>query len=922
MRRGFLCVVLLFVWFVSEACAAAEPGVTLWGGMWHKTRADGSEVDCIDVGLNSYEPSFAGMTFSVSGPNGFSYTLTDADRYVDAYEEERYHEFTEPLAPGEYTFTLDDGKGHVSKRVDTHVAATPLPRVDSGSIRLVRDAVGQYKVSWAPIGDSRPCYYRAVVVLNDASETAVYYSPRVMGSSIQVPAGVLTDGTTYRVRVEVHDAPSFELCTNRSYSAYAVFTPSASDYDARRVPVDYGVVYNRIESDGSMATDISLGLSVDSVNGITASVTGPGGFSYQFQPGDLDPVPFYVEFYKKFNSTLPAGTYTFHLSAGGMSQEFSTTLTAPVSYPAPDPATYQAQTLSDGKVRFSWADVDHTGALYYRVYIKDPVSELYTTSLRSNAAYVDLDPSYFDYIPNREWRVEVFDSSSITTQRNRRIGPSQPLTVAPYDPARPQVGAKFAHASNVNGVEATNIWMNAYSASGTVTGMRVDGPNGYQRDIFDPGGVVDFLEPVAPAPGLYAFTATGSGGASSVRYDWQTEPRHIPPVNFKTVTVNHDISGYLNLTWAPVASDIPLWYGVEFYAQSDANGDGQMDQLLLPVGFYLTSASLWIPDSEIPGTPFMFRIFALDGSDSTTYNNYSRSALIGYSGPGFDYASLTDADNDGFASNVDADDNNAGVNPFPFPAVAAFEVPATYAALGVPITLSASGIVSGWCLTEQNNSATCSWSASKPASYTFASAGPHTLYAFVKGAGGNISASASAATVISSPSYRLSLAFAGSGTGSVSGGISCSKGGICQAAQLPAGSEATLTAAAGADSVFTGWDGACSGTAPSCTVAMTGDRSVTAAFGIMPPVWLGPGRSASDYFPLLSAAYQAAAAGSAIRVKAGTLAENLTLDRGIAVSVKGGYGAGYAANAGGVSVLKGRLEVRSGKLTAERLAVR
>lgn len=46
------------------------------------------------------------------------------------------------------------------------------------------------------------------------------------------------------------------------------------------------------------------------------------------------------------------------------------------------------------------------------------------------------------------------------------------------------------------------------------------------------------------------------------------------------------------------------------------------------------------------------RIFAFDGGDLTTYNNYSRSLSFGYQGAGFDYASLTDSDGDGYLSNI------------------------------------------------------------------------------------------------------------------------------------------------------------------------------------------------------------------------------------------------------------------------------
>ena len=83
-----------------------------------------------------------------------------------------------------------------------------------------------------------------------------------------------------------------------------------------------------------------------------------------------------------------------------------------------------------------------------------------------------------------------------------------------------------------------------------------------------------------------------------------------------------------------------------------------------------------------------------------------------------------------------------------------------------------------------------------------------------------------------SPAQALQVAKAGANAaqGSVSSnpaGISC--GTTCDAA-FASGASVTLTASAPAGTLFGGWAGACTGTAASCTVAMSQVRSVTATF--------------------------------------------------------------------------------------------
>ena len=82
--------------------------------------------------------------------------------------------------------------------------------------------------------------------------------------------------------------------------------------------------------------------------------------------------------------------------------------------------------------------------------------------------------------------------------------------------------------------------------------------------------------------------------------------------------------------------------------------------------------------------------------------------------------------------------------------------------------------------------------------------------------------------------FALSVSRQGSGSGAVSStpvGIAC---GTSCSANFAAGTQVTLAAQAAAGSSFTGWSGACSGTASSCSVSMDSARSVTASFTAAP----------------------------------------------------------------------------------------
>ncbi len=84
--------------------------------------------------------------------------------------------------------------------------------------------------------------------------------------------------------------------------------------------------------------------------------------------------------------------------------------------------------------------------------------------------------------------------------------------------------------------------------------------------------------------------------------------------------------------------------------------------------------------------------------------------------------------------------------------------------------------------------------------------------------------------VVVGTSHSLSVTVSGSGTVTSSpSGINCSSG-TCTA-DFAADSSVTLTASPSSGATWSGWGGACGGTALTCTVTLSADRSVTATFG-------------------------------------------------------------------------------------------
>lgn len=150
------------------------------------------------------------------------------------------------------------------------------------------------------------------------------------------------------------------------------------------------------------------------------------------------------------------------------------------------------------------------------------------------------------------------------------------------------------------------------------------------------------------------------------------------------------------------------------------------------------------------------------GNNAGNQNNFSRD----FASNGYSFAAIEnlDSDGDGFtniqeitALTFPGDAASHPVVDATAPTVTSFSVPATSASLTVTITAFAATddtAVTGYLVTESATAPAANaagWSAAAPGSYTFASEGSKTLFAWAKDAAGNVSGSSNANVVITLP---------------------------------------------------------------------------------------------------------------------------------------------------------------------------
>ena len=167
-----------------------------------------------------------------------------------------------------------------------------------------------------------------------------------------------------------------------------------------------------------------------------------------------------------------------------------------------------------------------------------------------------------------------------------------------------------------------------------------------------------------------------------------------------------------------------------------------------------------------------------------------------------------------------------------------------------------------------------------------------------------------------SVTYPLTVSIAGAGSVHSSDGfISCTGTTGCSY-DYASGTIVTLTATA-SNSTFTGWSGACTGTAP-CVVTMDAIRNVTATFDSAQNVRIG-----SNYYLSIQSAYNAANDGATLEVRDQSFMEfmeDILFNRPVTVILDGGKDAGWNSN--GFSSVSGSLTISDGTVDVRGLVIR
>jgi len=181
---------------------------------------------------------------------------------------------------------------------------------------------------------------------------------------------------------------------------------------------------------------------------------------------------------------------------------------------------------------------------------------------------------------------------------------------------------------------------------------------------------------------------------------------------------------------------------------------------------------------------------------------------------------------------------------------------------------------------------------------------------------GAINADCSVGFTFTQITYPLTLTFHGTGGGSVA----LSSGGNCAGScsqSIDINNLVTLTPAADGTSVFSGWSGCPSVSGNQCSVTMTAAQMVNAYFNLVSG---GSIKANGSTYGTISGALSNLLAGGELALKAGDFYEDLTFNRAISFTLRGGYDSGFTA-ATGAATIRGAVTITAGTVTVDGITI-
>jgi hypothetical protein len=352
-------------------------------------------------------------SITVTGPGGFSQTLGKSD-YDPAFNE-YYRIVSGSPTDGIYTFTVTDSDGRTATTYD-YVAASNVPFVAINTFQASGNSLSP-RLSWSvPSYNGSSIYFRVRII--DTEGNPVWSSGRISSTSETVPSGILQEGVSYRWQVRTGDSRywvHYNVESRTDFVDLAIDNSPPNFY--------YAFVYNRRQPDGFFTIlDVRVGDPNGSLPDSIASlnVTGPGGFSYDLQPQDYDPV--WDTYYHLISGKPQSGVYTFTIK----DNEANTLVTHDYCGASDDIPPFDESTffVSGDPLTptVSWGGISgYQGRLHYRLVIADAQDqniwfywsgrELYTAQTVPNGR-LEKGKSYL-------FRVEAYDHRDWIIYNNR-----------------------------------------------------------------------------------------------------------------------------------------------------------------------------------------------------------------------------------------------------------------------------------------------------------------------------------------------------------------------------------------------------------------------------------------------------------------------------------------------------------------------